>query len=234
MLKWDWKSSLLLVVISVLVICELMAQARVPTAKAPEGGDVPKPVNRNGKWGYTSGTGQFVVKPKYFAAEPFSEGLALVVTGKPWQPLGSEYGEFRLAQITYIDLSGHEIHAPLSVRRARSFAEGRALVVPDYVLRTKGGCAKGGYLDTKGDWAIKPQFDGLTDFSEGLAAVNLGADCGIGGKWGYIDKDGQTLIPFRFVWAGAFHDGRACVGEKPREEEVIDRNGNIIPSEKCR
>jgi hypothetical protein len=39
-------------------------------------------------------------------------------------------------------------------------------------------------LNTTGDWAIKPQFDGLSDFSEELAAVNLGANCGMGGKWG--------------------------------------------------
>ncbi len=160
--------------------------------------------------------------------------MALVVTRKPWQPLGSEYGEFRLAQITYIDRSGHEIHAPFSVRRARSFADGRAVVVPDFVLRAKGGCAKGGYLDTKGDWAIKPQFDGLSDFSKGLAAVNVGANCGMGGKWGYVGKEGQTVIPFKFLRARAFHNGRACVGERPREEEVIDRSGSIIPGEKCR
>jgi hypothetical protein len=150
------------------------------------------------------------------------------------QPFGREYGEFRLAQITYVDLSGHEIVSPLSVRRARSFADGRALVVPDSALRIKGGCAKGGYLDTKGDWAIKPQYDGLMDFSEGLAAVNLGAKCGMGGKWGFIDKDGQTVIPFKLLRAGTFHDGQACVSENRGEEEVIDRNGNVIPGKKCR
>ena len=178
--------------------------------------------------------GTFRHRAKVLRRGAFSEGLALVVTRKPWQPFGNEYGEFRLAQITYIDSSGHEILAPLSVRRARSFAEARALVVPDSVLRTKAGCAKGGYLDMKGDWTIKPQFDGLTDFTEGLAAVNLGAKCGMGGKWGYVDKDGQTIIPFRFLWAGAFHDGQACASEKRGEEEVIDRSGNIIPGKKCR
>jgi hypothetical protein len=227
------KSLLLLVAISVPVNSGSVTLQGVP---APEifANEVPKPVNRNGRWGYADGKGQFVIKPKYFAAEPFSEGLALVATRKPWQPLGSEYGEFRLAQITYIDLSGHEIHAPLSVRTAHSFADGLAAVVPDHVLRAKGGCAKGGYLNTKGEWAIKPQFGGFSDFSEGLAAVNPGANCGMGGKWGYVGKEGQTVIPFQFLWAEAFHDGRACVSARPREEQVIDRNGNIIPGEKCR
>ena len=44
-------------------------------------------------------------------------------------------------------------------------------------------------------------------------------------------KEGQTVIPFRFLWAGVFHNGLACVAERPREEEVIDRSGNIIPGE---
>ena len=232
MLRWNMKNFLLLIAVS--VIPGSVVQAGVPTGEIAAVDEVPKPVNKNGRWGYANGTGRFVIRPKYFAAEPFSEGLALVVTRKPWQPLGSEYGEFRLAQITYIDRSGHEIHAPFSVRRARSFADGRAVVVPDFVLRAKGGCAKGGYLDTKGDWAIKPQFDGLSDFSKGLAAVNVGANCGMGGKWGYVGKEGQTVIPFKFLRARAFHNGRACVGERPREEEVIDRSGSIIPGEKCR
>lgn len=235
MLQWDPKSPLLLTTILVLAVCgESVAQAGVPPAETPAVDDVLKPVMRNGRWGYANSTGQFVIKPKYFAARPFKEGLALVLTSKPWRPFKSEAGDFRLAQITYIDQSGHEIRPPLSVCNAHSFADGRALVVPDYVLRIKCGCAKGGYLDTKGDWAIQPRFDGLTDFSEGLAAVNLGASCGGGGKWGYIDRDGKTVITFRFLWASQFHNGRACVREKPREKEVIDRGGNIIPGEKCR
>ncbi len=212
----------------------LLGQVGAPPSKTPALDDVLTPVSKDGRWGYANSTGQMVIRPKYFAAEPFSEGLALVVTRKPWQPFVSEYGEFLLAQVTYIDSSGREIRPPLSVRRAHSFVEGRALVVPDAVLRMKGGCAKGGYLNPKGDWAIKPQFDGLIDFSEGLAAVNVGAGCNMGGKWGYIDKDGQTIIQFRFLWAGKFHNGRACVGEKPRQDEVIDRTGNVLPGEKCR
>jgi len=215
-----------------LSVCgDLVSQERPAAAGVDE---VPKPAEKNGRWGYANAAGQFVIQPKYFAAERFSEDLALVVTRKPLRPFGREYGEFRLAQITYIDLSGHEKVAPLSVRRARSFVDGRALVVPDSALRIKGGCTKGGYLDTKGEWAIKPQYNGLTDFAEGLAAVNLGAKCGMGGKWGYIDKDGQTIIPFKLLRAGTFHDGQACVSENRGEEEVIDRNGNIIPGKKCR
>jgi hypothetical protein len=195
--------------------------------------DTLEPIEENGRWGFANAAGKLVITPKYFAAKPFKEGYAMVVTRKPWTPLGDEYGEFRLAQVTWIDSTGREIRGPLSVRRALSFSEGLAAVVPDAVMRLKGGCAKGGYIDTKGQWAIKPQFDGLSDFSEGLAAVNLGANCGMGGKWGYIDKNGNTVIPFRFLSAEQFQNGRTCVWEERGKGEVIDRNGKTVPNEKC-
>ena len=211
-----------------------IGQTNISPAGTASVDEVLKPAISDGRWGYVNDAGLFVIKPKYFAAQPFKEGLALVFTQKPWQPFGSEYGEFRLAQITYIDRSGHEIRSSLSVRRAADFSGGLAVVVPDSVLRIRGGCAKGGYLNTKGEWAIKPQFDDLRDFSEGLAAVNLGAKCGMGGKWGYIDKEGRVAIPMKFLFAGKFHNGHACVAEKRGEDEVIDRSGNIISGEKCR
>ncbi len=193
-----------------------------------------RPVEENGRWGFEDATGKLVITPRYFAAKPFHEGYALVVIRKPWTPLGDEYGEFRLAQVTWVDSSGRQIRRPLSVRRASSFSDGLASVVPDAVMRLRGGCAKGGYIDTKGRWAIKPQFDGLSDFSEGLAAVNLGANCGMGGNWGYIDKNGNTVISFRFLSAGQFQNGRACVWEERGKGQLIDRNGNTIPNEKCK
>jgi len=195
--------------------------------------DIVRPAENNGRWGYVNRAGRFVISPKYFAAQPFKEGYALVVTRKPLMPLGAEAGEFRLAQVTWIDSSGREISPPLSVRRASSFSNGLAAVVPDSALRMSGGCAKGGYINTHGRWAIKPQFDGVSDFSEGLAAVNLGAKCGMGGEWGYIDKDGNTVIPFTFLSAGQFHNGRACVWQEQGQGKVIDRDGNALATEKC-
>jgi hypothetical protein len=49
--------------------------------------------------GFANAAGKLVITPKYFAAKPFKEGYAMVVTRKPWTPLGDEYGEFRLAQV---------------------------------------------------------------------------------------------------------------------------------------
>jgi WG containing repeat len=200
-------------------------QSGIPTA--------PEPKEQNGRWGYVNQAGVFVIAPKYFAAQSFADGLALVVTKKPLSPLGREYGEFRLAQVTWIDTSGREIHKPISVRSARNFSDGLAAVVPDSAMRLSGGCARGGYIDAHGYWTIQPKFDGVSDFSEGLAAVNVGAQCGMGGKWGYINTAGSMVVEPRFLVAGQFHNGRACVMEEPHKNAVIDREGTILAGESC-
>jgi hypothetical protein len=88
-----------------------------------------------------------------------------------------------------------------------------------------------GYLNTKGEWSIKPQFDEARDFSEGLAAVNQDGKCHMGGKWGDIDKDGKVLIPFPYEFAGQFTNGHACV-EEAGQCKLIDARGNGAPVEK--
>ena len=49
------------------------------------------------------------------------------------------------------------------------------------------------------------KYDDLSLFSEGYAAVCKD------GKWGYIDKTGQEVIPCQYDWANPFHEGLASV-----------------------
>ena len=49
------------------------------------------------------------------------------------------------------------------------------------------------------------KYDQLSLFSEGYAAVCKN------GKWGYIDKAGQEVIPCKYDWANTFHEGLASV-----------------------
>lgn len=53
---------------------------------------------------------------------------------------------------------------------------------------------------------IAPQYEDAGPFNEGLAAVKKN------GKWGYIDTDNKTVIPFRYDVAGIFNEGYAVVG----------------------
>ncbi len=54
---------------------------------------------------------------------------------------------------------------------------------------------------------IAPAYEAAQSFSEGLAAVKQN------GKWGYIDHDGNTVIPFQYDLACAFSEGYAIVGQ---------------------
>ncbi len=181
-------------------------------------------VEVNHRFGYISGDGHFVIPPKYFRAGPFKEGFAWVVTRKPWTPLGTgEVGIALYGQVTYIDHFGREIRRPFSAEHVSNFSEGMAAVRPGKIF---GGCSeKVGYLNTRGDWSIKPQFDDALDFSEGLAAVNPGGKCHMGGEWGYIDKDGKMAIPFQYDFAGQFKNGHACT-EEAGQWKLIDAKGN--------
>lgn len=73
-------------------------------------------------------------------------------------------------------------------------------------------------------WAIEPKFDGLvpnTRFACGLAAVKKN------GKYGYIDKDGNTAIPFEYDRCYDFYDGVAKV-EKNGKIGYIDKLGKTV------
>lgn len=91
---------------------------------------------------------------------------------------------------------------------------------------------------------IEPQYEDASIFNENLAAVRKD------GKWGYIDKDNNVVIPFIYGYASFFAEGLAVVGVlEPQEynrwdwetlqsvpdvRDVvslgrIDKEGNFIP-----
>ncbi len=65
---------------------------------------------------------------------------------------------------------------------------------------------------------IKPKYQQAGPFKEGLAPVMLG------GKYGYIDKDGTCAIPYKFESASVFNEGLARVSLNGRYG-YIDRAG---------
>jgi hypothetical protein len=184
-------------------------------------------VQQNKRFGYIGTDGYFVIQPKYHMAGPFKEGFAWVMTKKAFNLFGTgEYGMPLFARFTYIDRTGKEIRQPFYAEHVSNFSEGLAAVRPG---KTLGGCSeKVGYLNTKGEWSIKPQFDDADDFSEGLAVVNHGAKCQMGGEWGYIDKEGKVVLPFKYIFAGRFKNGRACV-EEDGQWKSIEKTGTGTP-----
>jgi len=127
-------------------------------------------VELNRRFRYIGPDRRFVIQPRCYKAGPLKEGLALVCTKGPSTPLKTgEYGSRCLLILRTLTALYENIRYPFSGEYASNFSEGLATVKPGTML---GGCAKGGYLSTTGEWSIKPQFDEVRDLSEGLAAVN--------------------------------------------------------------
>lgn len=60
---------------------------------------------------------------------------------------------------------------------------------------------KWGFLDMKGNEVVKPKYDYVKDYKEGLAAVT------IDGKWGFVDKMGNEIIKPQYNDAESFKKG---------------------------
>jgi len=169
---------------------------------------------------YINRTGKNVIQfPDGLAqAEPFSEGLAAI------RPYGSSNAAPTLG---YIDRTGVVV-IPYQFAVGGRFREGLAAVVFDgkcFVEARDGGTRESapsghsanscggvapwitkrcgeGFIDRTGKVVF--HFQGVRDFSEGLAAVEQG------GKWGFINPKGEVRIELQFTEAGSFHEGLAA------------------------
>ena len=94
------------------------------------------------------------------------------------------------------------------------------------------------YLNEDGRVQFKnARFDYAIPFSDGLAGVNNGAEWELGvggslmfkggGNWGYIDKQGEKVIPLRYQWVTPFRNERAKVAYKGKVW-VIDTKGKLL------
>jgi hypothetical protein len=107
---------------------------------------------------------------------------------------------------------------------------------PNSLTRSKKD-GKWGFLNGSGSFVIPPQFDWVSHFSEGLAAVMVGK------KYGFIDETGAFVIKTRYTEAGDFSEGLArvriggatvyptgasLVNRKDNNWQYIDKLGNTV------
>ncbi len=201
------------------------AQAPVqqpPSAAAKKAPEIPPlyPIRLNGQYGYMDRTGKIVVTPQFQRAWDFHDGMGRVDSATQGHGIIDAYGKVTfLSQFSWIG----------------DFSEGLAQAL------LADASAKAGYIDRTGalvipaTWAfygypmsdlmMPPAWrrDRNANFSEGLAAVRAA-----GGKLGYIDKTGKTVIPPQFLYARPFSEGLAAVANDQFAFGYIDAHGKVV------
>ncbi len=182
-------------------------------------------VGIEGKYGYVDGEGILVIGPLYDQASDFHEGLAVIMAD-------GKHG--------YLDPSGNKVIGPRYDWSGR-FSEGLALTLegttygyinpagemvvelptPENLPASFSEASRNGEDETKMDIT---QWQGMLDycvFSGGLAVREEG------GKYGYIDTSGRTVIAATYHSADAFSEGLAAVRTGGRWG-FIDNSGNTV------
>ncbi len=190
----------------------------------------------NGKWGYIDKTGKFIIKPQFDSypsgyVYSFSDGLAMI-------KVRDKYG--------FINQAGKYVIEP-KLLEARDFVEGLTAVImegpcafipqePCSNVRVVGKkineqktykSCKYSFIDKTGKLITSRKFERVKNFSEGLAAVQIGS------KWGFINKQGKIVISPQFgdgsyfYEIGSFSDGLARFKQN-KLWGYIDKQGNVI------
>ncbi len=192
------------------------------------------PVKSGEKWGYINSKGEYIINPQFDEAYPFTDNVAMI-------KLNDKVG--------YIDNKGYYI-IPAIYKGGTMFSDGLAFVVSegsDPICIDKQGEIKFclsqakkvynfseglacflskdkryGFVNTKGEIIITPQFLNVKKFSEGLCAFKDNNN-----QWGYMNKAGEIVIFPQFNYCNDFFDGVALFDNGERIG-FIDKKGKYV------
>jgi hypothetical protein len=207
-----------------------------------------------GRWAYIEESGRFTFAPIFRRANDFDHGVATAQLG----PAASGQTPARDGAWMLLDKSGSMKALDPSIVTVRGFSAGLASFstgdrLSGYIDRTgairiaatfvlaREFCADGtaavrtgsawGLIDGHGSFVVRPDYDDIHCFSEGLAAAKSG-------KWGFIDKAGTFVVPPRFDGVGDFSDGLASFEARTWPHGsgfpyvsaygFIDRTGSVV------
>lgn len=160
--------------------------------------------NKEFKVGIINKTGEQLVDFLFDEIHPFSEGKAAF-------HLHGRFG--------YLDTSGIILVRPL-YDFANPFKENYAFVG---IAEDNYYTAKWGFIDTTGKLVSNMNYQEVSNFSEGLAAVKFE------NKWGFIDYHDKFILPNIYSIAFPFVDGLAFVGIADENRYgFIDKSGNWV------
>jgi|GEM_PF-2737913 len=181
----------------------------------------------NNKWGYINPDGRVVIEPQFLFPVNFDEGFALVMDSN--------------MNIFCIDKSGQAVFRQYRIESR--FHHGIAVIKSgfrgeDIEFEDR---LKMGLMDNGGHIVVKPEFDKVLAYSEGLAPALIGSkqeDFIIyqdqiktqefdGGRWSFIDSTGKIVLNPIYDDARPYHNGLAAV-KRNGKWGYIDHGGNYI------
>lgn len=176
--------------------------------------------NKKDKWGYLNENGDKVIDYKYDEANNFSNGIAIVKKGDNLGVIGTNGKE--IIPIKYNLIEKH------NDRIFRVAANGK---VKDGVLMDE----KYGFVDVDGKVLLKPEYEEIGQFKNGLAFIKKG------NLYGYINDNIDVIIPCKFNAVGAFNkNGHVWVAQGVKFDKgstskfsggklgVYDNTGKVI------
>ncbi len=167
------------------------------------------PVSIDGKWGYIDTKGSLVIDTKYEFAQPFSCGLARVLSDSLWGFINSK-GEYILyPDIKYGNSDPNDNYVGLDFF---SFQDNRYCVFDGTTSN---------YFDTSGKIVLN--IEGFGDpYSKEMAVFTED------GKQGYVDTTGNIVIPAIYDKCQSFEEYGLAVISDNGVFKIIDVKGNII------
>lgn len=187
---------------------------------------------KDGRWGYVDRSGDWIIKPEWRQAEPFSEGRAVVSVGGAD---GTRWG--------VIDRSGNYVVKPAiapphtagrhaSEPPIKSFSQGCAAVTPGpdgsnahpyYITRAGKTWPHDGLPESIADLNVR-EFGSFSDY---LAWFRI-ADAKHHEHYGYIDTQGNMVLPPNYAQAGDFTGSLAPAAIDDRHWAYIDPDGKRV------
>jgi hypothetical protein len=154
-------------------------------------------------WGYINSQGNFVIKPNFDYAMDFQDNGLAVVGVNNLQGIINESGEYVVNPI-YGSITG--------------FSEERASVIDDEGFKV---------INENGNILTSKAYSFIGTYKDGRA---LFANTSEDGRYlyGYLDKEGNEIIPVKYESGTDFQEGRAVVKVKDNQYELIDVNGNAV------
>lgn len=167
----------------------------------------------------------------------FVDGIAYVAIPYKVTDLTENYyikyvdtkGNFVFPELTFKSLTtnpGTESNYSYSVRRHNIVRESSDNLTA-FITKVDGKF-RWGFRDSVGKVVIKPEYEAVGDFHDGVAAVSVPpVEKGALPKWGFVDKTGKMVIPAKYtIRPSDFNTGYSLVANREGDTYYIDLTGS--------